>query len=153
MQQATSLSMFSNTSTEVADLVAAAYSRVVMSLVASAFQSTPGLEAQTRTSIIAARVPYAPLIALLAANLLLVVLGVILTLLAIASARGTAGEAQARLSIQAIVAQCFEGTGARRGVTSTDAMYDEYEGRSSQKVGVITTREGGWAFGTWRPAN
>jgi len=152
LQQAASLSMFSNTSAEVAEVFAQAYGRITMSLAAGAFQSTPGLEAQSRSSIIAARVPFAPLFALIVANLLLVILGVVLTVLAVFSASGDAAEAQARLSVQAIVAQVFEDGRARRGVESTDAMYDEYHGRKSQKVGVIKTEEGGFTFGSWRVA-
>ena len=152
LQQAASLAMFSNTSAELAESFAQAYGRIAMSMATGAFQSTPGLEAQKRSSIIAARIPFAPLFALIVANLLLVILGVILTALAVLSAHGDAAEAQARLSVQAIVAQVFESDRARRGVPSTDAMYDEYEGMKSQKVGVIKTEEGGWTFGTWRVA-
>jgi hypothetical protein len=152
LQEAAAMAMFSNTSAQVAELFAQAYGRVSMAGAAGALQSTPGLEAQARSTIIAARVPYAPLIALVVANLLLVILGVILSALAVFSASGDAAEAQARLSVQAIVAQAFESDRARRGVESVDAMYDEYEGIKSQKVGVIKTEDGGWAFGSWRVA-
>jgi hypothetical protein len=152
LQEAANLAMFSNTSAEVAESFAQAYGRIVMSAAAGAFQSTPGLEAQSRSSIIAARVPFAPLFALMVANLLLVILGVILSVLAVFSARGDAAEAQARLSVQAIVAQVFESDRARRGVDNTDALFDEYSGVKSQKVGVIKTEEGGWVWGSWRVA-
>lgn len=81
------------------------------------------------------RVLYAPLIVFMLASLLLVALGVTLTILVILSAGGHTAEAQACLSIQAIVAQSFEGSLARRGVNST-ATKMKPEGWYHQDRGV-----------------
>jgi hypothetical protein len=145
LQQAASLAQFSNTIAEVADKFAQVHGCVVLSLGSGAFQSTPDLEPQTRSATIAANIPYPPFSAGFLANLLLLALGVVLTVLTIFPAGGDTGEAQARFSIQAIIAHCFEGTHDRRDGNSTNANYEEFGCNKSQK---IRTDQGGWTYGT-----
>lgn len=149
LAQAASLAGFSESAQEVADKIAIAYSRVALSVAAGAFVLMPALEAQRRESFLVARVPKAPLAALLAANLLLAVLGIVLTCIALVAARNETGEVQARLSIYGLVADRFEGIRAKQGSESVEKLFEERSGQDGPKVGISRAWEGGYGYRTW----
>jgi hypothetical protein len=152
LEQAASVAAYNNTAQGLADGVAIAYSRVALSVAAGAFTSQPASEAQLRHEILVARVPKAPLAFLLLANLLLVVLGIVLTVFALSALRGDdVGEIQARLSITGLVASCFEGARAREGADSAEGLFEENSGRPGPRMEISRMSEGGWAYAAWRP--
>lgn len=110
---------------------------------------TPALAAQERSSLLVARVPAAPLFTLVAANLLFVTLGVILTLIALSTSSGEVRDVQARLSIVGLVADRFEGMKARRGVESIDELFEERDGQRSTQVAIDRVAGGGYAYKAW----
>jgi hypothetical protein len=108
------------------------------------------LASQVREQILVARVPKAPLFALIATNLLLVLLGIILAIVALIASRGNTGEVQARLSIPALVAALFEENRAKP-VEEVEDMFEERHGEHGPRIGVAKVVEGGWVFQSWRP--
>jgi len=150
--QASSIAGFSNTSQEVADQFALAYSQTALGAASGAFTPQPAIESQLRTDMLVARVPKAPLVCLLLSNLLLAALGIVLTIIAFFAVRGETGELQARLSIPALVAAQFEENRAQEGVESVEDLFDKRKGVRGPRIGVIRAAEGAWTFGTWQPA-
>jgi hypothetical protein len=148
LQQAASLAALSSSAQELADKIALAYSRIALAIGAEAVVPTPALAAQERSSSLVARIPAAPLFTLVAANLLIAALGVMLTLLALSSSGGEAGDVQARLSVMGLVADHFEGVKARRGVESMDELFDERDGQS-MRVAIDRVAGGGYAYKAW----
>lgn len=137
----------------MADAFADSYSATTLGTAAGAFVAKKAVEAQTRTSILVARVPIAPLACLLLSNLALVVLGIVLTGVAFITLRnGDVCEVQSHFSISALVATHFEAKKAREGAKSVDDMFEESRGVRGPRVGIIRTAEGGWTYGSWQPA-
>jgi len=98
-----------------------------------------------------ARVPIAPLAVLIFSNLSFVVLGVVLTIVAVVAVmKGDTREIQARMGISGLVAAQFEGDRAREPVESVEDLFKENRGVEGPRVGVVRTEEGGWMFGSWR---
>jgi len=105
----------------------------------------------------AARVSRAPFICLLLLNLLYAGAGVILTataLLALVGDRGTrAGsqqgrvrgvrDAQARLSVAAIVAESFESPALGDDAMSVDDLFAERQGKKTRRVALVEGKVGG----------
>lgn len=150
--QAASIAGFSGTAKELADQFAIAYSQVAIGAASGMVMPQPALEAQQREDMLVARVPKAPLACLVLSNLLLVVLGTVLTVFAFISVRGETGEVQARLSIPALVAERFGGRTARQGARSVEALFDEKNGARGPRIGVTRSVEGGYSYEEWHPA-
>lgn len=153
IQAASVAALISNSATEIASQFANAYSQTVLAVAAGAFVPTRAVEAQLRTNILVARVPIAPLVALIASNILLVCLGLFLTIIAFITARGEVGEVQARLSVQGLVAAAFEGARADQRVKSMNDVFEETQSGRGPHVGVVPTDQGGWRFATWGRAS
>jgi hypothetical protein len=79
-----------------------------------------------------------------------VLLGIILAIVALIAVRGNTGEAQARLSIPALVAALFEVRMARP-VNEVEDMFEERHGERGPRIGFAKAVEGGWVFQRWRP--
>ncbi len=156
LRQAAGVAALRNASQLMADDVALAFSRLALGGAAGAFERRPVLEAQYRSATLVARVPVAPLAALLAANLLLALLGAGLTLVALAAVAGRSGaetaEVQARLSIAGVVADRFEGVRAWQPVESVDDMFSEKKREGVElRAGIDRSAEyGGWAYKVWQ---
>ncbi|GIC92806.1 uncharacterized protein Aud_009279 [Aspergillus udagawae] len=148
--QAASIAGLGNSAQEIADQFALAYSQTALAVASGAFEPRAALASQVRERILVARVPKAPLFALIAANLLLVFLGIILAIVALIAVRDNTGEAQARLSIPAIVAALFEVRMARP-VNEVEDMFEERHGERGPRIGFAKAVEGGWVFQSWRP--
>jgi hypothetical protein len=149
--QAASIAGFSANSQEVADRFALSYSQTALAVAIGAFTPQPPIESQLRNDILVARVPIAPLAVLIFSNLAFVVLGVVLTIIAVvAMVKGDTQEVQARMSIAGLVAAQFEGNRAREQVESVENLFEENHGVEGPRVRTLRTEEGGWVFGSWR---
>lgn len=148
--QAASIAGLSNSAQSIADQFALAYSQTAMAVASAAFEPRAALVSQVREQILVARVPKAPLFALLVANLLLVVLGIVLTFVALVAVRGDTGEVQGRLNIPTLVAAMFEGR-VRLPVKNVEDMFHERHNEQGPRIGFGRTAEGGWSFQSWIP--
>jgi hypothetical protein len=147
--QAASVAGLGNSAQDIADQFALAYSQTALAVASGAFEPRIAFASQLRQQILVARVPKAPLFALIAANLLLVLLGVVLAIVALIAVRGNTGEAQARLSIPTLVAALFE-TNMAKPVSEVEDMFGERHGQQGPRIGIGKAEEGGWVFQNWR---
>jgi hypothetical protein len=149
LQQAANLGIFSNSSQEIADKVALAYSVVALAVGSQAVEPYPAVAAQERQSFLVSRVPAAPLFTLVIANLLFVLLGIILTSIAIWASGGEVREVQARLSIGGLVADRFEEKRGRDGIEKMDDSFEEKDGNGSMRVAIDRGNGGGYTYKVW----
>lgn len=124
-QQAAGTAIFSDTAEEFAEKVALALSKATIALGADALGAQPALAAQDRETLLVARIPVAPLVAMVAVCLLYVVCGLVLTGIAAWSARYEVRDVQARLSIAGLVADRFEEPGLRSDANCVEEMFAE----------------------------
>ncbi|KID83517.1 hypothetical protein MGU_09187 [Metarhizium guizhouense ARSEF 977] len=144
--QRTSLDVWqSHSAQEIAGKFANAYSEVALAASVAALEPGPAVEAQLRSSMIVAKVPKAPLGCLVAANLLLAVLGILLTIIALLVLNNDVGDVKARLGIPALVATHFETNGGDEPVKNIEDMFEEFDGRAGPRVVAAKT-----ALGCWR---
>ena len=137
----------SNSSGELSQKFALGYSQAALAVAAGATFPTAPIEAQHRRTVLVARVPLAPLYALVLSNLFLVLLGLVLTVLAlVALGNDGTGEVQARLNIAAIVAGGFERWRGEQPVGNIEKLFEENQGIIGPRVGVGKTSSGGWTF-------
>lgn len=95
--------------------------------------------------MIVAKVPKAPLGCLVAANLLLAVLGILLTIMALLVLNNNVGDVKARLDIPALVATHFETNRGDKPVKNIEDMFEEFNGQAGPRVMAAKT-----ALGCWR---
>jgi hypothetical protein len=150
LKQAAALAIFSTTAQELVDKIALAYSRTALTLGAQVVIRTPVLAVQERQSFLVSRVLAAPLFTLVAANLLFVLFGVVLTGVALKTSGGDVREVQVRLSIIGLVADRFEGQRSRDGVEKMDDYFEEKEGNDSMRVAIDKSDGGGFAYKVWQ---
>lgn len=143
--QAVSLAGFSKTGREIADKYALAYARNTLGATALAFEPRNASASQQREQIQVAMVPKTPLCVLIAANLLLVVFGLVLSSLALIALKGDTGEMQARLSIHALVAASFEAI-AGKPVEEVEDFFEEKHSEQGPRLGFVRTMDGGWTL-------
>jgi hypothetical protein len=134
---------------DLADQIALAYSKVALGVGAQSVQRAPALAAQERTSLLVTRLPMAALFSLVAANLLFVLVGVALTIAALATSGGEVREVQARLSIFGLVADRFEGLRASRRAEEMEDLFEERDGKGSMRVAVHQVVTGGYTYNVW----
>jgi uncharacterized membrane protein len=146
LQQNAVTASFSNSVQELADKMALSYSKAALSIAAQSFKQAPTEYAQQRTSLLVARVSVAPLFALVGANLLFVVAGIVLLVIALIFRTTEVREAQARLSITGVVAHAFENRHSSQLVKEVEELFEENEGRSSVRVGIERARAGGYVY-------
>jgi hypothetical protein len=150
-QQAVGTAVFSDTAQEFAEQVAVALSKVTIALGADALGAQPALAAQQRETLLVARIPAAPLIAMVVVCLLYVVCGLVLTGIATWSARQEVPDVQARLTIAGLVADQFEEPGLRSETDSVDKMFAEYAGKESKRIAIESVdRVGVYRYTTWQ---
>lgn len=136
----------SHTAQEVADKFAYTYSQTALAAIGGALVPGPAVEAQLRSSMLVAEVPKIPLACLLLANLLLVLLGILLTIVAFFALSDDVGDVQARLSIAALVAPLLEPTRGEDAVEQIDQQFQELNGIDGPRVGIERTALGGLRF-------
>lgn len=116
MKQAASLAAMGHSSQQFTDDMALSFSKTALAIGSQSVERRPPLAVQSRFSFLAATVPAAPLYALVGANMLVVFVGLILTIVALVTSKGEVKEVQGRLSIIGLVADRFEGKAARLAV-------------------------------------
>lgn len=140
------------TAQDLSDQFALAYSKIALCIGAGSVVRTPALAAQTRATILVARVPKAPLFLLMVINLIFVVLGIAL---AVDAARSSpeAHEVQSRFSIAGLVAGMFEketmktGPSDRLVLGKVERLFREYyEGGATKRVGIARGQDGELEF-------
>jgi hypothetical protein len=104
------------------------------------------LYAQTRTTILVAKVSVAALWCLITANLLFVLTGAILLPVALYARGEGIDDVQARLSIAGLVAERFEHSIRGRPVEQIEELFDEYHGAGTTRVAIARAREGGYVY-------
>jgi hypothetical protein len=97
-------------------------------------QLLSAIAAQERESFLVARVPIAPLLTLVAASLFFVVIGYILTFVALATFGGEVREIQARLSVKGLVADRLEGARGSGEGENMEEHFEESERRGSMRI-------------------
>jgi len=151
LAQAANIASFSDTAQELADKLALAYSMATVSMLAGAVQAVPALQAQTRVESLVAKVMVAPLFALVLANLLFALLGLVLMCIAMGVTNGDVKNVQSRLNITGLIADRFEGSRADRVVKDVEDLFEESEGQSSIRVGIMPSVKGGSRYYVWQP--
>lgn len=147
LQQAASLATFSNSAQELADKIALAYSRVALAVSADVVVPSRASAAQRNSFV--SRVQIAPLFMLVAANLLFVLLGVVLTIVALVAGNGEVHDVQTRLSIVGLVADSFEGSRARRGVGNMNELFQETDEYGNLRIAIDRSTDGGYTYKRW----
>ena len=122
------------------------FNRASLSVGASTLQPNDAIVAQERSTKLVTRIPKAPLYALVLANMLFVALGIALAVLAIARSGGEVREIQARLSIEGLVADIFEGRRAKERVESIGDLFKEKYSKESTKVIIHNSAQGGYEY-------
>jgi len=148
--QAENLAILSHSNTSWPTQMALAYSKVAMSYFAGTVIAMPALENQLRTTSIVSRIPAAPLWALVIANMLFAVMGIVLALFAIMASDDGNKDVQVRLSITGLVADRFEGAYARRDVKKVEDLFEEKHGEDSVRIGIVKAGEGGYTYSILR---
>jgi hypothetical protein len=111
-------------------------------------QPLPAINARRRVVILVARIPKAPFLALILLNLLWALVGVILTttaVLALSMGQGVK-DAQARLSVAAVVAENFENPALGNDAHNVDELCAERRGKVTRRVALKRTENGGRRF-------
>lgn len=149
----TILSVFASSGQEVADKMAAVYSRTVLGLVTGAFVPSSNLVEQTRQNILVALVPYGAFYTLIAINLFSAASGLVIAFVALRKHR--IGNVSNLLSIWGVVAQAFEEVVPESQIVeNVEDLFDESrEVKSGVVVGVERAGINGyWRFKKWNAA-
>ena len=149
LKQAASLAALGDSSQQFADDMALSFSKTALAIGSQSIEKRPVLAVQKRSSFLVARVPAAPLYTLVGANLLVLLVGVILTVVAMVASRGEVKEVQSRLSIFGLVADRFEGKAATLAVKDIDGLFRESKGQKTSRIGITNAAEGGFVYKTW----
>ncbi|KAJ5403236.1 hypothetical protein N7509_003107 [Penicillium cosmopolitanum] len=156
VKQAMTAAFYStNSSQEFADMVALSYGKSSMAFGAQGIEPRPALAVQRRNTTLVARLPVAPLIAVVAFCLLFVVAGLLLTGLAIWAARfEDVRNIQASLGIVGLVADRFEKDDLKKEAKDTDGFFAEYVGHSGRRVAIekYTETDSTYRYTTWQSA-
>lgn len=151
-QAMTAAFVTTNSSEDFANEVALAFGRANMALGAQGIEKRPTLALQERRTTLVARLPVAPLVAMVAFSLLFVVTGLLLTALAMWAARSReVRNIQATLGISGLVADRFEQKGLKREAKGVDEFFAENTGKTSQRVAIETDKETTiYRYTTWK---
>ena len=145
LQQYASLAAFSGSGQEIADNMALSYSKAALSVFAGTLVPAPAIAARERTSTIVARIPQAPLFALIGANLLFCTAGIVLLGITLC-VPSIARETQARLSITGLAAHVFESVYVARKVDKVEQLFEENDGHQSVRVYIVKSQDGGYEY-------
>lgn len=152
LQEAAFLAGLSPTSDEVAGQMGLSFSNALLAGGAQVLQSTSAIAARERSSVIVARIPKAPLFTAIILDLLFAVIGMLFSVWALASSSGDRNsevrDVQAKLGIVGLVADRFEDTFARQGITDLKVGFEEFAGAGLVERFVLEmTAARGWEFG------
>ncbi|THC89016.1 hypothetical protein EYZ11_011536 [Aspergillus tanneri] len=135
-RQATQTAIFSATGQDFANKVAMAFSKMTLAMGARGVDQQPALAAQEQETVLAARIPRAPLLTLVVFSLLYVLYGLILTALAVWAARRKIPHLQAGLSIAGLVTDQFKEPSSRCKPNCVKDMFEEHLGKADKRVGI-----------------
>jgi hypothetical protein len=142
-------SIFSNTTQQLAALV---YSQTILGLVAGSFVGIANVAEETRQSIIASQVPYAPFYCLVTLNLLCATIGACLTIFAIRNRPNDV--VNSLFSVSGLTASVFEENHGDIVVEKVEDLFQEYREAKAKVVGVERTGStGNWKFKIWKPVS
>ena len=132
------------TAEDLAAGFASVYDQTTVALPAELLTQRPLLNVTQRIETLVTRVPKAPFFALISLYCLYIILGVCLTIIAVAAVVKGNGvrDAQARLSIDAIVAESFESPAWGDDATQIDELYAERGGKATRRI-ALSKRDGG----------
>ena len=132
------------TAEDIAAGFASVYDQITVALPAGVLTHRPPLNVTGRIETLVTRVPKAPFFALISLYFLYIVLGVCLTIIAVVAVMKGKGvrDAQARLSIDAIVAESFESPAWGFDATQIDELYAERRGKPPRRI-ALSRRDGG----------
>jgi hypothetical protein len=127
------------------------FSEMVLGLCAGIMSPRANIMEQVRISTLVARVPKAPLLALVSLNLLYAVVGVVLAVIAAGTGPSETKNVQGRLSMAGLAAKCFESTGRCEGpAKEIQDLFAEKEFRDRDrrylKVSIVASDRGGWKY-------
>ena len=148
------------TSEDLAFSFATVYDQTLVAIPAGVLNALPAVNAMQRVQTQVARVQKAPFVCLLLLNLLYAGVGIVLTATALAAVRfggprvgqggigggGGVRDAQARLSVAAIVAESFEAPNLGEDARSVDDLFAERRGQVTRRVALGLGQEGGRRF-------
>ena len=146
LEQSASLAAMSDTAEELAARMSFAYSSVALAVGSQVTSTSTAIAAQHRSSTLVTKVRPAALFTLIGANLLIVVVGLVLAVVAFTVVSGPSGtgsetyDIQTRLSVAGLVANQFEGLRASMGVEQLEQLFEEYDGRKEGVKRVIIDR-------------
>ncbi|KEQ58392.1 uncharacterized protein M437DRAFT_59500 [Aureobasidium melanogenum CBS 110374] len=149
MKQAASLAAMGHSPQQFTEDMALSFSKTALAIGSQSVEERSPLAVQTRFSFLVARVPTAPLYALVGANMLVVFVTVALTIVALMTSTGDVKEVQSRLSIVGLVADRFEDKTARFVAKDLDELFRESQGKKTSRVGIDSAAEGGFGYKTW----
>ena len=145
--QGSLLASLSNTTEQFVNSLGNLFNNVALSFSTGGLTEQLNLEEQTRNGIVVARVPKAPLFTLIVVNLLFVVYGIIVFVIALLSHPRETRDVQARLSVTGLVANLFEGERAGKHVSKLEDLFHEREDNGEKiRVAITRTDRNGWAF-------
>ena len=132
------------TAEDLAAGFASVYDQTTVALPTGVMTQPPPLNVTRKIETLVTRVPKAPFYALISLYCLYIVLGVCLTTIAVAAVVKGKGviDAQARLSIDAIVAESFESPAWGDDATQIDELYAERRGKPPRRI-ALSRRDGG----------
>ena len=133
------------------------YDQTLVAIPAGVLNALPVVNATQRVQTQVARVQKAPFVCLLLLNLLYAIVGIVLTATALAAVgsegprvgEGVGGrirDAQARLSVAAIVAESFEAPNLGEDAKSVDDLFAERRGQVTRRVALGMRHGGGRRF-------
>ena len=152
------------TSEDLSSSFATVYDQTLVAIPAGVLNALPVVNATQRVQTQVTRMQKAPFVCLLLLNLLYAGVGIVLTATALAAVgfgwprvgKGGIGEggsggggvrdAQARLSIAAVVAESFEALDLGEDAKSVDDLFAERRGRVTKRVALVTAQGGGRRF-------
>jgi hypothetical protein len=121
------------------DQITLAYSQAAAAMFSIAVRTTEVEQAERQVPMLVSRVHVAPLGTLLAANLLFVVAGVILLVLALRASGDEVHDIQPLLSVKGVVADRFE---QDHGTCGVEELLDERSGVAAARIGIVRTENG-----------
>ena len=147
LQAAASFATFSDGSQELADMIALAYSRAAMAGFSGAVDSIPAEVAQQRTEKIVSRVPAAPLFALVASNVLFVVVALVLATMTLRVHGREATDVQARLSNFGLVGEWLGAVQSNEPSISVEKWFEDPDGNERpDRVNIEKSGSHGYRF-------
>lgn len=142
--QGTDIAIMGNSSAEIASNWGTQFSRVAVSILASAYEGRPNLAESTIQSAILTRVPRAPLLGIVVLNIVFAIFGLLLGCMALASNSESVAAVAGGLSIDGLVASIFEDDGGMVEGAEIEKCFSENVQGGAVRVGLHEERPGQW---------